>query len=332
MRAFFFDYIKQHISILYITIINYAIFFLVFYLYQLPFEAVLYPVILSSVINIAFFLYLFCRSLWSHQRISSFLCIDQIRNFTKPHALYPPIKKDFYHIMDIACTDYADLESRYDSSFSQMLNYFTLWIHQIKTPIASMHLMLEHTDSPTSRKLNSELIHIEHYVDMVLTYIRSESDQTDYVFESIDLNKLITSCIKDLRGDFILKKLQLNYEPLEKTIITDGKWFAFVITQILSNALKYTPNGSISIYLENDNVLCIKDTGIGIAPSDLPRIFDKGYSGFNGHSNPSSSGLGLFLCKKICSNLHLDISAESTVNVGTTIRISLDQFSNLTKM
>ena len=204
-----------------------------------------------------------------------------------------------------------------------MSDYYSLWIHQIKTPISAMQLTLENEDSPLSRKLMLELLHIEQYVDMVLTY-QKLSDGSDYVFEENDLDVMIKDTIRYLRLEFIERKISLKYEPVNRTIITDKKWFEFILKQLISNALKYTRKGSIEIYLE-DNCLCIKDDGIGIKESDLKRIFEKGYTGSNGHDNKNSSGIGLYLCTNIVSNLGLKLSATSSVGVGSIFKIDLRQ-------
>ena len=168
-----------------------------------------------------------------------------------------------------------------------------------------------------------ELLHIEQYVDMVLTY-QKLSDGSDYVFEEIDMDVMIKDTIRYLRLEFIERKISLKYEPINRTIITDKKWFEFVLKQLISNALKYTRKGSIEIYLD-DNYLCIKDDGIGIKESDLRRIFKKGYTGSNGHDNKNSSGIGLYLCTNIVSNLGLKLSATSSVGIGSVFKIDLRQ-------
>ena len=120
-------------------------------------------------------------------------------------------------------------------------------------------------------------------------------------------------------------KIKLDYVTINKRIITDKKWFSLIIEQLLSNALKYTKNGSIKIYFSNDNTLCIEDTGIGIKPEDIPRIFDKGYTGYNGHNIRHSSGIGLYICKRICNDLKIKINVKSQYNVGTSIYLTFDQ-------
>lgn len=231
--------------------------------------------------------------------------------------------EDYQKIINELEDKIRQLETDKHKVMKEMSDYYSLWIHQIKTPISAMQLTLENEDSPLSRKLMLELLHIEQYVDMVLTY-QKLSDGSDYVFEENDLDVMIKDTIRYLRLEFIERKLSLKYEPINRTIITDKKWFEFILKQLISNALKYTRKGSIEIYLE-DNYLCIKDDGIGIKESDLKRIFEKGYTGSNGHDNKNSSGIGLYLCTNIVSNLGLKLSATSSVGVGSIFKIDLRQ-------
>lgn len=231
--------------------------------------------------------------------------------------------EDYQKIINELEDKIRQLETDKHKVMKEMSDYYSLWIHQIKTPISAMQLTLENEDSPLSRKLMLELLHIEQYVDMVLTY-QKLSDGSDYVFEENDLDVMIKDTIRYLRLEFIERKISLKYEPINRTIITDKKWFEFILKQLISNALKYTRKGSIEIYLE-DNYLCIKDDGIGIKESDLRRIFEKGYTGSNGHDNKNSSGIGLYLCTNIVSNLGLKLSATSSVGVGSIFKVDLRQ-------
>ena len=206
-----------------------------------------------------------------------------------------------------------------------MIDYYTVWVHQIKTPIASMRLNLQNEDSALSRKLSSDLFRIEQYVEMVLTFLRLDAESTDYVIKEYDLDAIVKQAVKKFAGEFIGRKLRLIYEPLNTRVVTDEKWLSFVIEQVLSNALKYTHAGSITITLEAGKKLCIRDTGMGIAAENLPRIFENGYTGYNGRTHKKASGIGLYLCKRICTNLGHAIRAESVVEQGTVIIIDLAQ-------
>lgn len=194
-----------------------------------------------------------------------------------------------------------------------------------------MRLTLQNEDSALARRLSCDLSRIEQYVEMVLAFLRLDSDSSDYVFRRCKLDPLIRQAVRRFSFEFIDRKLRLDYTPPDAScqtdsLITDEKWFCFVLEQLLSNALKYTKSGTIRIFFSDEKVLCIQDTGIGIAPQDLPRIFEKGYTGCNGRTDKRASGLGLYLCRRICKNLGIELSITSEIGVGTCVFLSLDQY------
>ncbi len=219
----------------------------------------------------------------------------------------------------------TELEERFAEGLTDMADYYTMWAHQIKTPIAAMRLVLAEQDDPESRELSESLTRIEQYVEMVLCYIRLESSSTDYVIRECELDDVIRAALRRFSSQFIRKRLSLDFTPTGARVLTDEKWLLFVIEQVLSNSLKYTKAGGISIAYSG-GALVIRDTGIGIAPEDLPRIFEKGYTGCNGRTDMKASGIGLYLCRRICRALGHTISAQSSEN-GTVIEIGLERGS-----
>lgn len=207
--------------------------------------------------------------------------------------------------------------------WEDMTAYYTAWVHQIKTPIAAMRLTLQGEDTPAARRLMTELGRVEQYVDMALTYLRLEEGGSDYVIRTCAVDDVVRAAVRRFAGEFIDRRIALDYTPVEWETVTDGKWLTFVVEQLLSNALKYTgQDGTVRIYREGDD-LCIRDSGMGIAPEDLPRVFDMGYTGQNGRLDRRSSGIGLYLCRRICRNLRHEIRIESVPGVGTTVRLTL---------
>lgn len=204
-----------------------------------------------------------------------------------------------------------------------MLDYYTTWVHQIKTPIAVMKLYLAE-ETPEHRAMAAELFRMEQYVDMVLQYLRLGSGENDLVIEEYKLDELIRETVRKFAAQFVLRKLRLTYVATEKTIVTDRKWFCCILEQLLSNAIKYTPEGGVTVAMEGE-WLRISDTGIGIAPEDLPRIFEKGYTGQNGRLERSASGLGLYLTRRAAELLHIPITVESRLGQGTTFTLHLEQ-------
>jgi len=294
-----------------------------FYLYELPMRAVLYPISLCVLLGIIYLAFRFYSFYKQHKEITKLcnMASELMEHAYKPRTL---LDEDYLEIIKNLAEENQKTVENTEEEIGELMDYYTLWAHQIKTPIASMRLRLQGQDSELSRSLLSELGRVEHYVEMVLTYLRLEGPGSDYVFKEYDLDSIIGEAVKKFAGDFIMRKIGLNYKPLGKTVLTDEKWLSFVIEQVISNALKYTKNGEISIYLEEPLTLCIRDTGMGISPEDLPRIFERNYTGVRGRADKKASGIGLYLCSRICKNLNHEISAESEMGVGTTIKINLD--------
>ena len=227
--------------------------------------------------------------------------------------------------LSLLTADFLRLRRRHETlcRLRAMIDYYTLWAHQIKTPISAMRLTLQSEDSDTARRLSSDLRRVEQYVEMVMVYLRLDSESTDFVIRTYDLDGIIRAAVRPFAGEFIGRRLQLHYEPLDYRAVTDEKWLGFVIGQVLSNALKYTSRGGITISMPEHGILSIRDTGMGIAPEDLPRIFERGYTGCNGRTDRRSSGIGLYLCRRVCDALGHTITARSAPGEGTEIRIGL---------
>lgn len=202
--------------------------------------------------------------------------------------------------------------------------YYTRWSHQIKTPIAATNLLLSEKNLDV-RAVKRELFRIEQYADMALQYQRLEGESSDLVLEKVKLHKMVSQTLKKLSTIFVYKKLHVKLGDLEKEIVTDEKWMCFILEQILTNAAKYTEEGGmIEIWLKQE-VLCIRDNGIGIQEEDLPRIFEWGYTGYNGRLDKKSTGIGLSLTKEAAGLLQIGISMESQVGRGTTVFLNLAQ-------
>lgn len=317
-------YIKQKSKILLIILLFCIIFAIVFYLYKLPVEAVIYPSLLCILFGAILMVLDFAKIKRRHK------ILEKLGNM--PSAMIDELPSvsnindyGYQRIIRSLQKEISQLESDSNNRFNDMVDYYTVWAHQIKTPIASMRLTLQNEDTPLSRKLLSDLFRIEQYVEMIMAFLRLDSTSSDYVFKEHNIDTIIRQAVKKYANEFIDRKISLVYNPIDYTVVTDDKWLSFVIEQILSNALKYTQKGSIKIYMNENMMLCIEDTGIGIAPEDLPRIFEKGYTGYNGRNDKKASGLGLYLCKRICKNLDTGITVLSEIDKGTIVRIDLKQ-------
>lgn len=227
---------------------------------------------------------------------------------------------------------------------SQMRDYYSMWVHQIKTPISAMKLLLEAEreelgqlicDDEQSQCLLSdnmdsfedELFRIEEYVSMALQYQRVSSTENDFVLEKVSVDGVIRDTIKKYAKIMIRRHIGINYSGTGQEVYTDGKWLAFMLEQILSNAIKYTPHGVVTIETAEEKdrfFITIKDTGIGIKAEDLPRVFEKGYTGYNGHADKKATGIGLYLCRQMADKLGHTIRMESEIGKGTKVWIGFD--------
>lgn len=322
--SFFKGYLKERWKRLLMLLLFVCIFAVSFWFYRLPVRAVMYPCALCLLFGAVFVVYDMTKAYRRHKFFEEL----HRRNTELISALPEPegiVDSDYQQLISVLKEKIAEITAQTDSRIRDTVDYYTVWAHQIKTPIAAMRLTLQKEDVPEARRLASELSRIEQYVEMVLVFVRLGSDYSDYVFARQDIDEIIRSSVKKFASEFIDRRIRLEYDSVDIQAVTDEKWFAFVVEQLLSNALKYTREGSIKIYSEG-KVLCIKDTGIGIAPEDLPRVFDKGYTGCNGRTDRRASGLGLYLCRRICQNLGIDISISSTIGEGTTVRLDLGQY------
>lgn len=202
--------------------------------------------------------------------------------------------------------------------YQSMINYYTIWVHQTKTPISALKLLVQ--SEGNNQEMAMELLKIEQYVNMVLQYLRLDDINNDFSFEHVSLDKLVSDVLKKQVTFFAHDKINLEYKIDDTKVLTDEKWSSFVIEQVLSNAIKYTKQGTISIY--NDATkLYIQDTGVGIKAEDLPRVFERGFTGFQGRKDKKASGIGLYLVKLILDKLNQGVTIESIVGTGTTVCI-----------
>ena len=299
------------------------IFWLVFSLYELPGEAVLYAALLSSI-------WLLGLGVWDALRFSGRLrALQELRRDidvtdAMPQDLpkaWDAVEQAYRELLFPLFSQRRALEQRSRRERREALDYYTLWLHQIKTPIAAMNLILQQENLPQKMELQSQLFQIERYVEMVLIYLRMGSESTDYVIAECDLDEVVRQALHKYAPIFIRKKIALHLSPISMRVLTDEKWLCFCMEQILSNAVKYTPQGgSVSIYTQVQSLI-VQDEGIGISPWDLPRIFEKGFTGENGRLDKRASGIGLYLTKQVLQRLGHGIDIESQQGFGTRVRL-----------
>lgn len=293
---------------------------LVLKLYGFPAEPVLYGAVLCSVAGAASFLYGFVRYKRKRENLWRLRRAVPGEEFRFPKA--GDQTEELYQetILEL---DRLRREARGEKQkfYRELTDYYTMWVHQIKTPIAAMRMLLQEEGNQEGL---SELFKIEQYVEMVMGYLRTEDISSDMRFDNCELDGIIREQIHKFAGVFVRKRLALEYERTDAVVLTDGKWLGFVIGQLLSNSLKYTKKGKISIsYRKESETLSVEDTGIGVMPEDLPRVFERGFTGYNGRGESASTGIGLYLCAKIMRKLGHQISMESEPGKGTRVLLGL---------
>lgn len=284
------------------------LFVAVLFLYDVRTDAIQYGLLLSTVL---FLLNLTVQFFKFQKRLS---------------------EQDYQNIIKNLKEQNSELKSQERIFKQEMSDYYSMWVHQIKTPIAAMHVLQqtleeEYPEEKYIKEIKLELFKIEQYVEMVLTYLRMGEMSGDLKFEKYSLDAIVRQVIRKYSQMFILRKIHLQYAKTSQYIVTDEKWLQFVLEQVLSNALKYTKDGGmIFIYTEekeNKKCLVIEDSGIGIQAEDLPRVFEKGFTGYNGRADKKSTGIGLYMCKKIMERLNHQIWIESEVDKGTKVYLAL---------
>lgn len=291
-------------------------------LYGQALESVLYGIGLATVLVLFFMVHDFLRFREKEEKRKQIaqnmgsreLCLFDTKN---------PVEKEYLDLLSELTERYCKQAEQMQNATKERQEYYTTWVHQVKTPMAAMNMLLQKEDTPESRQLQLQLFRMEEYVEMILHFTRLEESGTDFVFDAYDLDEMIRKTIRKYASVFVQKKIAICYDTVSTHVLTDEKWFCFVLEQVLSNALKYTNHGSVTIAMETPGLLTIRDTGIGIASEDVPRVFEKGYTGYNGRADHKSTGLGLYLCKRTMDRLHHGISLTSTVGEGTTVTLDL---------
>lgn len=320
-------YIKSKSAYILVCAAALAVFFSVIALYRLNIYAVLYAALLSSLLIIPFAAVRIIKSVNAQKQLLKILKSEEIMLESNSFPETRDSEKQYYtEIIKRLAAEKQTLISDLAIKLRETDDYYTLWAHQIKTPIAAMHLLLQSDSGTFSRECEAELFKIEQYTEMALGYIRLESGTNDFVITACDTDRIIKSVLKKFSKQFILKKLTLDYKETGLTAVTDEKQLGFIIEQIISNSLKYTKKGTISVYSKGNSIF-ISDTGIGISGEDLPRIFEKGYTGYNGRTDRKSTGLGLYLCRRTADKLGHTLRVSSEIGKGTLAEIDLTPLS-----
>lgn len=332
------EYIESRKEIILLFLLCSIMHILVLFFYGIKTEPVWYAALLYFVLMGVVGVFDYYQQRKKCKMLSEF----DIKNETELLKADKPIEMEYCRLIDnlqMVMKEIEDGQCKREKEFS---DFYTLWLHQIKTPIAAMRVLLQ-TDAENVTGLKGELFKIEQYVDVVLNYLRMDDLNSDLLLEYYSLESICKQAIKKYTPLFIHSKLSLKLDSLEYKVLTDEKWILFVVEQILSNALKYTRKGGINIYaevIEEKGIkitrLIVEDTGIGISEEDLPRIYDRAFTGYNGRNDKKASGLGLYLSKSILEKLGHEISIQSQPGLGTKVIITFYEDTslgeNLTKM
>lgn len=240
----------------------------------------------------------------------------------EPNFIDGKIFLEYLYEIDKSMHEYIN---KYKNISNEFIEYIELWCHEIKTPLATTDLIIENNTNPTTLSIKEEIDKIDNFIEQVLYYARSDSVEKDYIIKEINLNDVVNTVIKRNKKVLINTKIKIEISKLG-IVDTDSKWIEFILNQIIINSIKYSKESKANIKIyskENKNniILCIEDNGIGIDSTEINKVFYKGFTGTNGRKKYKSTGIGLYLCKKLCDKLGHSISISSKINEGTKVMI-----------
>lgn len=245
--------------------------------------------------------------------------------------------KKYREILRLSNKSVIEKINKLEDEQNDYKEYIEGWIHEVKLPITAIELICDNNKNEVTRKIKNELSKLDNYVEMALFYARSDEVYKDYLIKEINLKDTVYEAIARNKSYLINNSMQISVDNLDEVVYSDNKWIIFIINQILINCVKYSDKDrkEIKIYSEKikDGIrLCIEDNGIGIKESEIARVFNKGFTGSNGRNNRKSTGIGLYLCKKLCDKLGIYISIESKLNEYTKVKIFFPKGDYLSKL
>ena len=320
------DFLREKRQLLFFLLFFEGSLCLIYGLYGLPWGPAGYTCLVTAVVTLGFLMAGFFR--WKRKRRQLLILKRQAEQSLETADLpkaETPLEKIYQEIIrdqEKRCQR-EQKESR--EKLVRSREYYTRWSHQIKTPIAAMELLLQEEPADV-RALKRELLKTSQYVEMALGYVRLDSGTKDLVIAQYPLDEIVRKSIRKYAGQFIRRRIRLIYEGTDQIVLTDEKWLSFIIEQLLSNAVKYTLKGTVTIIVSEEKKLTVTDTGMGIAPEDLPRIFEKGYTGYNGRMERKSTGIGLYLSQMAAKKLGHQITVVSKLGEGSSFTIDLAEY------
>lgn len=316
-------YIKNRMPYFIFYLVILFFFPLVHFLYRLPMGSIIYSCILFTFF---FLLWMIIDGFHYWKKVKQLDTIlanitENIHNFPEAGSL---IETKYQNIIENLYKLLQDTKYAMEKSHTEQTEYYTLWVHQIKTPISAMRLAIQSKENTDKSIIDQELFKIEQYVEMALQYVKMNQLSSNMAIREYALKDIVIASVKKYATLFIYKKLSIDIEDINQTVLTDSKWLIFIIEQLLSNAVKYTNQGGVHIYTEGKS-LVIEDTGIGIRQEDMELIFEKGYTGYNGRMNRKSSGIGLYMVKKVADYLSINIAIHSKPGSGTKVILTFPE-------
>lgn len=318
------EYCRYRKAIILFYVCVMLFFPLIHFLYNYPMESMIYSVIIFTFL---FIIWMTVDGYFFYNRIKKLNTI--IHYMSRAAHEFPESKnlvdEKYIELIQGLYQVVNEKINIIEDNHAEQIEYFTMWVHQIKTPISAMRLAIQSKEYSTDKYLiEHELFKIEQYVEMALQYVKIKRLSSDLMIQEYSLTDIINQSVKKYASFFIYKKLSLEISDVDHRILTDSKWLSFIVEQILSNAIKYTSNGGIKVYMK-EKTLCIQDTGMGIRKEDINRIFEKGYTGYNGRLDKKASGIGLYLVKKVSDALAIRIMIDSRVGVGTKVELTFPE-------
>ncbi len=322
------DYLKDRTTFLLINFMLFTIVWVIMLLIEISANIII-------LIFCIWFLPIFSYIIAEYIKQKKFYVVvtNIMDNLDKKYLLVEIIKepefiegKLVYNLLKVGNKDMHEHVKKYKDMESEYREYIETWVHEIKTPIASARLIIENNQNEVTRNINYEIRKVEEYIEQVLYYSRSNNVSKDYIISEVSLSTLVRNVVKRNSRDFISKKISIDMEAVEGTVYGDAKWLEFILNQVVGNSIKYTreKEGKVRAYTvknENNIVLTLEDNGIGIIDKDINRVFEKGFTGENGRKYGKSTGIGLYLCKKLSDQLGLGISLTSKIGEGTKVNI-----------
>ncbi len=323
------NYFKD--KILYLLFILFSLFTIEVFLWIYNCNIVIkiyVPVSILTAYSIVFFIRYFSKKRFYNEIFEKLGELDQkyliVELMSKAGFLEGNI---LYEILKMVNKSMLEHVNKYKHLQEEYKEYIELWIHEVKIPIATTKLIIDNNKNEITKSIDEEIEKIDGYIEQALFYARSNNVQKDYIIRKCDLKEIINTVIKKNKIKFITLKIKLDIKDVEREVFSDSKWIVFILNQIIDNSIKYLDKSrnQITIYSKENKecvILYIKDNGMGISDSDIKRVFEKGFTGSNGRINgKKSTGIGLYLCKKLCDRLRIGLDINSIENEGTEVKL-----------